>query len=279
MKNHLVIADAHVHLYDCFDMEHLFDSAFHNFRKEVDHPLKGDLFSAFLFLAETKNENWFHRFSTQAEEGPAQEGKMGEWALQPTQEECSLCAHPNGNKKDGLYIIAGRQIRTRENLEVLALGTIQDFEERAPLEELIGQIGQLGAIPVIPWGVGKWIGRRGRIVKDLLNKTLPPFFLGDNRNRPLFWARPDLFKLAEQKGVSLLPGTDPLPFPSEMWQIGSFGFEIHGSVNTEYPFRDIKKLLFDPIARPRAYGSLENPWRFFWNQSKVYFKKGNRKSR
>ncbi|MGC1404799.1 MAG: hypothetical protein WA974_17970 [Thermodesulfobacteriota bacterium] len=273
MKDHLVIADAHVHFYDCFDMEQLFDSAFNNFHKNVGNLVKGAPFSAFLFLAETKSENWFHQFSTRAEKGPARAEKMGKWELQPTQEDCSLYVHPNGNKKDGLYLIAGRQIKARENLEVLALGTIQDLEERAPLEELIRQIGQLGAIPVIPWGAGKWIGRRGEFLKNLLGRDLPPSFLGDNRNRPIFWPKPYLFKQAGEKGLSILPGTDPLPFPSEMWQIGNFGFKVHGSINSEYPFRDIKKLLLDPVARPRAYGSLENPVRFFCNQLRMKWMK------
>jgi hypothetical protein len=182
------------------------------------------------------------------------------------------------NDKEGLYIVAGRQIKTKENLEILALGAIQDFDERAPLETLIGQIGYSGALPVIPWGVGKWIGRRGKVIKDLQGKRdLPPFFLGDNRNRPIFWPRPNLFSQGEEKGLSVLPGTDSLPFPSEVWQIGKFGFKIHGPIDPEYPFRDIKKLLLDPLARPQVYGSLENPWRFFWNQLRVTLRKGKPK--
>ena len=278
MNNRLIIADAHVHLYDCFDMGHLLDRVFNNFQKEADNPIKGTPFSAFLFLAETKTENWFYRFSSQPEKGPSQAGEFGKWAFQPTKEGCSLYAR--SDEKKGLYIIAGRQIRTKENLEVLALGTIQDFEEGAPLKEMISLISHLGAIPVIPWGVGKWIGRRRKIVKDLLqNKGLPPFFLGDNRNRPLFWPRPDLFKLAEQKGAPILPGTDPLPFSSEIGQIGKFGVKLPGSIDPAYPFRELKKLLLNPIARPQAYGSLENPARFFWNQGRVKWKKKRGRSK
>jgi hypothetical protein len=273
IKNHLIIADAHVHFYDCFDMEQVLDSAFTNFQKEVDNPVKGTWCSAFLFLTETKGENWFGQFFRQAEEGSAPVRGMGKWSLHQTREACSLYARLND--QEGLYIIAGRQIQTKENLEVLALGTIQDWEERAPLDELIGEISRLGALPVIPWGVGKWIGRRGEFIKGLLGKgDLPPFFMGDNRNRPSFWPRPNLFIQAEQKGLSVLPGTDPLPFPSEMWKIGKFGFRLSGSVDPDYPFRDIKKLLFDPMARPQHYGPLENPWRFFWNQVRMNLGKG-----
>ncbi len=272
MNNRLIIADAHVHLYDCFDMERLLDLAFSNFQKEADKPMKGTSFSAFLCLAETKTENWFYRFSHPAERGSSQPKGIGKWTFRPTKEDCSLYACLD--EKRGLYIIAGRQIRTKEDLEVLALGTIQSFEEGIPLKEMISLISRLGAIPVIPWGVGKWIGRRGKIVKELLNeKNLPPFFLGDNRNRPLFWPRPNLFKLAEHKRMPILPGADPLPFSSEIGQIGKFGFKLPGSIDSEYPFRDLKKLLLDPNTSPQAYGSLENPVRFFWNQLRMKWMK------
>jgi hypothetical protein len=277
MKNQLIIADAHVHFYNCFDSERWVDSALNNFRKEVGNSLEEPPFSAFLFLTETKDENWFQRFSCQAETGPAQAEGRGKWGLQQTKEACSLYARLND--KAGLYIIAGKQIQTIENLEVLALGAFQDFEEKAPLEALIKQISDLGALPVIPWGVGKWIGRRGRVIRDLLGRrAFPPFFLGDNRNRPIFWPRPNLFNQAEKKGLSVLPGTDPLPFPSEMWQIGRFGFKLFGSVDPEYPFRDIKKILHNPKTRLQPFGARENPWRFFWNQWRLNLKNGKSKT-
>jgi hypothetical protein len=267
MNNRLIIADAHVHLYDCLDMAHLLDLIFSNFQKEANKPIKGTSFSAFLFLAETKTENWFYRFSSQPEKGPSQAGEFGRWTFRPTRERCSLYAR--SDEKKGFYVIAGRQIRTRENLEVLALGTQQSFEEGAPLKEIITLISRLGAIPVIPWGVGKWIGRRGEFLKNLLGRDLPPFFLGDNRNRPLFWPRPNFFKQAEQRGLAVLSGSDPLPFPSEMRKIGRFGIKLPGSIDPEYPFRELKKLLQDPMARPQTYGSLENPVRFFFNQLRM----------
>jgi hypothetical protein len=277
MKNHLVIADAHVHFHECFDLEELFGSAFKNFQKEVDGTAEKTRFSAFLFLAETENENWFRRFSDQVRGGPAPTAVIGKWALQPTQEECSLCARSSA--EEGLYLIAGRQIRTVENLEVLALGTTRDLEEKAPLEGLIAQISRLGAIPVIPWGVGKWIGRRGKIIRDLLKKRdLPSIILGDNGNRPRFCPKPYLLKEAGEKGRPILPGTDPFPFPSEIRQIGRFGFKIEGRIDPGYPFRDIKKLLLDPTARTEAYGSLENSCRFFWNQLRMVIRKYKPKS-
>jgi len=265
MQNRLIIVDAHVHGYDCFDIERLLDSAFSNFQKEVDKPEAVAPFTGVLFLAETKSKSWFQHLCHQTLTEPFKGGGAGRWSFQLTEEGFSLYAR-SSEQKD-LYIIAGRQVRTAENLEVLALGTIQNFKKETPIEELIHKISRSGAIPVIPWGVGKWIGRRGILVKDLLkNENIPPFFLGDNGNRPLFWPRPRLFKQAEEKGLFVLPGSDPLPFPSEIERIGSFGFKVTGSINPEYPGRDLRKLLLESTAKPRAYGALENPLLFFWNQ-------------
>ncbi len=36
MNSRLLLADAHVHFYDCFDIEHLLDLASINFQKEAD---------------------------------------------------------------------------------------------------------------------------------------------------------------------------------------------------------------------------------------------------
>lgn len=274
MQNRLIIVDAHVHLYDCFDIELLLDSAFSNFQEEADQPKAGLPFSGVLFLAETKTKDWFHHQCQQAITEPFRGGRAGRWSFQLTKEGLSLFARLSEQKE--LYIIAGRQIRTAENLEVLALGTIQNFEFGTPLEDLIQKISRSGAIPVIPWGVGKWLGRRGILVKDLLkNNNIPLFFLGDNGNRPLFWPKPRLFKQAEESGLCVLPGSDPLPFPSEIKSVGRFGFKLFGSIDPEYPFRDIKKLLLNPTAKPQAYGSLESPGRFFWNQVRMkWLKKG-----
>ncbi|HMK65322.1 MAG TPA: hypothetical protein VK564_05965, partial [Thermodesulfobacteriota bacterium] len=164
-----------------------------------------------------------------------------------------------------------------EGLEVLALGTLDPLEEGRSLISLIPKISQSGGLPVIPWGVGKWLGARGNLVKSIIEQNeIRPLFLGDNGNRPTFWPRPKYFELAEKKGIALLPGSDPLPFPSEIVKIGRFGFKISGSINPGYPGRDIKKLLLDPATKPEIFGSLEKPLRFFRNQLKMNRPGGSR---
>jgi hypothetical protein len=261
MQNPLIIADAHVHFHECFDIGRLLDKALKNFQVEA-----GRSFSGILFLTEIQSNGWFLTFRKEMA-GPDQKS-IGSWKIQRTREDLSLSARLNN--RESLFIIAGRQLKTAEGLEVLALGTLDSFREGSPLETLIRQISQSGALPVLPWGVGKWFGRRGDLVKKLIDRSeIRPLFLGDNGNRPVFWPRPTIFKKAEKKGIAILPGSDPLPFPSEIERIGRMGFKIEGSIDPEYPARDIKKILLSPNGKPQSYGSLENPFRFFWNQLKM----------
>jgi hypothetical protein len=270
----LILADGHVHLYDTFTIETVLNSACENFQEAS--VLKGDKSprAVFLFLTETKGENWFSLLSRKAAENkelPA--SGFGDWGFLQTQEECSLQGRFKEEK--GLYLIAGRQIKAEKNLEVLALGTIESFEEGRPVKELIHSISQKGALPVIPWGAGKWFGARGRIIKQLLqDQDIPLFFLGDTRNRPVFWPKSSIFNQAAEKGLKTLPGSDPFPLASHGKVPGSYGFWLQGAIQPDHPFACIKKLLLDPEIPVFPYGNRERTIRFFRDQVRLRKKGG-----
>ena len=262
----MILIDAHVHIYDNFDLRTFLDSAFVNFRTEAARLGHGGTFTAILLLTETAKDNWFQRLDEYTCQGLGVGGRSTcQWRFYKTSEACSLCAR--GADSQILFVIAGRQIVTAEDLEVLALATEKKFEDGAPLEEIIRTVSGSGAIPVVPWGPGKWMGKRGVLLTQLLNgPEIPGLFLGDNGNRPYFWPNPSHFKLAEKKGIRVLPGTDPLPFALESCRPGSFGFLVNDSVTSEYPARDLKSILANRTTCLQPYGYLEHPWRFFRNQ-------------
>ena len=151
-----------------------------------------------------------------------------------------------------IYIVAGRQIVTAEGLELLALGTDQLFEDGLPASSALTAVRASGALPVFPWAVGKWLGKRGKILSDLLSRELrsnesatdgssADLYLGDNSGRPIFWHNPSHFKQARALDMHVLPGTDPLPFADEAKRVGSFGFVVHGSLSDEHPVDDLKR--------------------------------------
>ena len=262
----MILLDAHVHIYNCFDLQAFLDSALTNFKTQAARCGHEDTFTALLLLTESKGENWFQHL-----EGYAREGRVignpssKNWSFHSTGENCSLQLRCNGSQ--GLFIIAGRQIVTAEGLEILALATDKNFNEGTSIEQIIQSIRDTGAIPVIPYGFGKWIGRRGMILRNLLEKTEDPrLFLGDNGGRPLFLPRPSHFMQAEKKGIRILPGSDPLPFPSECERAGSFGFSVKGSISSTHPARDITRILLDSTCIFKPYGQREHLPRFFRNQ-------------
>jgi len=262
----MILVDAHVHIYDCFNLERFLNAAYSNFRAEADRLGIGDKFVPILLLAETAKENWFKRLL----EYTSRELRIGvgtniNWTFHKTNEKCSIYAKLNSNQ--GLFIISGQQIITREGLEVLSLCTEKKYYDGEHLEKVIRAVRGIEGIPVIPWAVGKWIGQRGVLVKQILHKIeTSGIFLGDNGNRPSFWPKPPHFRLGEKKNIKILPGSDPLPLSSESGKAGSFGFSLNRSISHEYPARDLKQLLTDPAVPFRSYGRLENPYHFFRNQ-------------
>jgi hypothetical protein len=49
----MILIDAHVHIYDCFDLEKFFDSAYANFKSAAEQLGHTNDFTGILLLAET----------------------------------------------------------------------------------------------------------------------------------------------------------------------------------------------------------------------------------
>jgi hypothetical protein len=196
-------------------LQNFFDSAIKNFKNQIrKNSLDAD-FPPIIILTDWLKENWFQYFIDSIDKNKmAYRNTIDNWSFHRTKENISIVARRSDG--ESIIIVAGKKIITEENLEVLALVTNTAFDVGIPLVEILDQIKINDAIPVIPWAVGKWIGKRGRVIKDLLdNTTEPDFFLCDNGNRPIFWPRPTLFDYAENKGFRVLAGSDALHFASE----------------------------------------------------------------
>jgi hypothetical protein len=187
------------------------------------------------------------------------------WKVVQTAEKSSLFVITDRDLR--LCLIAGQQIQTRERLEVLAVASGQKHSEGQPLEILISEIREAGGLVIVPWGFGKWIGRRGRILKDIMRRSeRGRFFLGDNSGRPRIYPEPTLFQYAKRKDIQILPGSDPLPFRNEINRAGSFGIAIQGELSKDYPAEDLKKRLLSPDFAFKTYGQYESMGRFLKNQ-------------
>ncbi len=258
----VILVDAHVHFYRCFDAPGFLAAASANFSLEARR--RGwDNFSALLLLAETSNDRWFERLASRRVKG-----STGGWTFRRTEEADSLIAEADGCRS--LTLIAGRQIVTAERLEVLALATPEYFADGGAVVPVLKMVKDRGALPVLPWGAGKWLGQRGKLVREALQHAPPsPLFCGDSSQRPVVWPRPRMFSLADRLGIKVLAGSDPLPLPPEAARAGSFGFSMAGAISPKRPARDVRRLLSDRATALTPYGRLERPFRFFSNQLRI----------
>lgn len=261
-----VLVDAHVHVHPCFASGDFLDAALRNFRQAAAALGRTEPFSACLLLTETREAGWFRR---------AREGRIegGRWTFAATEEESSLRAlspaldpdlepHP-----ERLILVAGRQIAAREGLEVLALGRDLDVPDGLPLDEVLDRVRASGALPVLPWGFGKWWGRRGERVGATLRETRDrELFLGDNAGRLGSGGLPRLFREARQRGIAVLPGSDPLPFPRHAGRAGSYGFVLEGALDERRPAASLLARIRALDGPPRVFGRCAGPLEFLRDQ-------------
>jgi hypothetical protein len=249
-----VLVDGHVHIHGCFDIQALFESAQHNFRNTAKQLDLGSQFSAVLLLTESQSANYFSSLLQKAMDKTL----LGGWRFQPTLEPESLIAiSPAGFE---LTLIAGRQIVTAERLEVLATCTDALFNDGGMIFEVIDSVSAANGIPIVPWGFGKWTGRRKKVINRLMdNFANRPFHLGDNSGRISVWREPSQFERARSQGQQIFRGTDPMPFPGQEARVGSFGFCINGAFSKSRPANSMRNLLGSGNFEPTSYGALESP--------------------
>jgi len=274
MDNYILI-DSHVHLHPSWDLEQFLNCAhknFQKFREAKNSPLP---LTAVLMLTESLNLNRFAQIKNNIANSAAKTITSGKWQLSLTEEKNSLSC--TLNNQDKIIIIAGRQIISQEGLEVLALGTEKEFKPGLSLNETIEQILEQKALPVMTWGVGKWLGKRGKIIKKLIHSPYAPkIFLGDIGGRPFFWAFLSLFKQARAKKIKILRGSDPLALEPQIHKVGSFGFSLKAELNPQKPGKDLLNLLRKPDLKPKPYGKPANLLNFFTVQLQIRIKKNKK---
>lgn len=272
----MLFVDAHVHIYQCFDLNLFFNSAFKNFKNASESRCQEETLFI-LFVADWSNERWFRKLKDLADCKTDGSEQSRTFRVHRTDEPNSL--RVSNLESEELFVIAGRKIITAENLEVLALCSQDEIPDGQSLEQTITLINETGVVPVVPWAVGKWLGKRGHVLTEMMVDPQRPYFcLCDNGNRPHFWRWPSHFRLAQSLGIPIISGSDPLHFHSEAGRTGKFGFCIDRQVSGKQLSVELDSFLKDTSLTIQCYGDLEHPLRFFRNQllMQVFKKKWRR---
>jgi hypothetical protein len=213
-----------------------------------------------LWLTDPPEERSFRRLSRRLGHG-----RINRWSLSQTAEPTSLVArHESG---DRVLLLAGRQISTRERLEVLALGTELDLRSGRSLGDTIAAVRESEAIALIPWGFGKWWFRRGRLLAaTLASSPGHGLLVGDNAGRPRVIPRSPLFELAASKGIYNVPGSDPLPLRWEIRKPGRLGCFLEGPLDLSRPVAFLTAMLYGLRSQPPLFGRPESLPRFALSQ-------------
>ncbi|MEX0729875.1 MAG: hypothetical protein WD057_03765 [Aquisalimonadaceae bacterium] len=260
-----LMIDGHVHVYRQFNHEHVFEAAARNFRREARLAGCDNGFLGVLMLTESAGYDWFSSLRSGDASFP-----LSGWRMTETSGSVPGILATATDRSD-LLIVPGRQVITSERIEVLLLGTTQIVEDGLALDSVLARADDIDAVPVLPWAVGKWLGRRGSLVNLRIRETSPDqgLLLGDNSGRPTLWPRPRQLRLADRLGIHVLPGSDPLPLAGEEQRVGAFGAAVDAPVSLTDPIAELKTHLRNPATRLTSFGRLESNLRFLRNQIRL----------
>ena len=263
--------DGHVHLYPVFDLERAIEIGRKNLLKLAEKTKSTEKIIPVWLLVERSDTDMFGKIKELAEKNGSKNGFSFE------QIDSVTIVVKEKNKRI-LYIFAGRQLVTKENLEVLSLVSNFNLADRAAsLEETIDLIGRNQGTPALNWAPGKWFAARGEIVKNAIEENESDrFFIGDSTMRNTLWPTPKLVKKAKKKGFAVLAGSDPLPFSGEEKMIGSYGFLIDSDFSEKSPAESMRKILRENRGSIRIVGKRNNPVTFAFRQYKIMKEKKTR---
>ncbi|MEW6001522.1 MAG: hypothetical protein AB1638_02585 [Nitrospirota bacterium] len=240
-KKTLLLIDGHVHIYPHYDLSKAVQEGMNNLKAASENIIERsnpDEYFLIWLLTERSDCNFFDtlvmypgRFKTK------------DFKLIPVPEKEAVVIEQAGQPV--LYILAGRQIVSREGLEILSLISTQYIKDRKrTIDDVIKAVNESGGIAGLNWAPGKWFFSRGKVVRRVLEEYSPEkLVLGDTPLRNTLWPMPKLMKDAKVRGFKVIAGSDPLPFDREEKYLGSYGFSITGEFNAARPVESVRSLL------------------------------------
>ena len=201
------IADGHIHLYPNFDLSQVLVSSHQKLLNLVKEKAQTD--KVVLFSVEPEGQFEFLKIKSGKRELP---------------ENCEIIKEISENiiqlkteHGDNLYLVAGRQVVTKENLEFSVLFSAEDISDGLSFEQLNSSIGS--SVLTLNWSPGKWMFERAEIVKSLVSEN-SDLILCDTALRFNGFPLPEVMKQEN----NIIAGSDPFPLRYEEERTGTYGF-------------------------------------------------------
>lgn len=241
----IVAADGHVHFYPVFDES----AAIRQLIRNLDRLAGvGEKVFKLALLTENRDGDFFRRL----QEGNRSALGAGIDVAGGSENECLTVIDREVGQ---VCLVAGRQIVTRERLEILGLAMSGHVPDGLSAVEAIERVTAAGGVPVLAWSPGKWWFKRGRLARNLIEgDRTRRFCLGDTTLRPLSLPAPHLMRLGRQLGMAVIPGSDPLPLAGEERYLGAYGFVYRGPFDVVRPVASIRRVLADSPAAIEPVG-------------------------
>lgn len=240
IKTTQLLIDTHVHLYPRYDLAAALGAAVSSMRSAAAN-VSAELC---LMLTETRRDD---RFNT-LRHGEAVDG----WTVVSSDDASLKLTRDDGAS---LRLFAGGQANTAERIEVLTLGTTERIADGQPLDTTLEQALDTGGVVVLPFGLGKWVGKRGKLVAEAFEKYHDRGVrLGDNAGRPRSTGTPALFKRSQHFGHAVLPGSDPLNTALGEAALGHYGMILSAPFDPEVPTQSVRDALRDAAVPAKVFG-------------------------
>ncbi len=261
-----IVADAHVHIYPFYDLPFALQGGIENL-KALSCRLTQDGASQHAYMVWLLAERYDCNFFEKLKEKGSGLKRYG-FSVYRSGEKEALIVETSENAT--LFIIAGRQVVTRERLEILSFFSNTLWEDRKySVYEILQRVKDSGGIPAINWAPGKWFFKRGRLVEDVIeNCTSKDLFICDTSLRNTLWPVPRLMVKAKKRGLKVVAGSDPLPFEGEERYIGAYGTLLKGRFDAGRPAASLRALFRD-TADIKLLGKRNSPITFCRRQYKI----------
>jgi len=281
-----IACDTHVHCYNFSELGQQLDFAQSNFAKYAPSADARILFYTDGYVDRT----WLKLNELIGSGLESNSAKNGSWVFALSQDMGLIEAV---REQDGsvIYIAPARQLNTAGKLEMILLGCDEEIGDKWPANQLIRVYGDK-YVPLMPWGVGKWLGKRGRVLIDLINHSSKPFILGDNGGRPFFWPVPhfrfmDALEAQEQveksegdqgqnkphkwvkNRLATMNGSDPLPVSGEICRTASYGILFDMEKGKEISLKNILLQMKETDFEFQNYGKLMGLFPFIIKRIKM----------